>query len=180
MTLKVVSGASASGAHIMEELETRIARDGNPPIRPRLPEETELIQLKVDTLDTIMEEIGQHPDFVNITINLGEYDVLQGMERILGHGTTVAFPIFGRRDWFSSAFEFLESLNYDIIVCNAAPTVRGPGIEGAMGRRKPLNKRPQFMVACATRSRHPKLGPHEYKASFSKEPGVRTIHVAKI
>ena len=174
MDLHVVEGAT--GAHAVEEIHLRREEARSRRTGSRSSRETRSLEIEVDTFDAIMDEYGLNPDFVNITINGGEYEVLESMQGVLARGTTVTFPIFGRR-WFPKAFELLEQFEYDIVVCDSPPTVRGPGIEGRKRLRRSRKKMSQRLVACATKSRHETKGPREHEAKFDNDQIMDQIDV---
>ena len=90
------------------------------------------------------------PDFVNITINGGEYEVLKGAEEYFENNVDFSFPVFGPRPWYKEAFNLLTDYGYDIILADAPPTLRGSPLE--MKRNiKRGNNRFQKIVALATK-----------------------------
>lgn len=106
------------------------------------------VEIDVDSLDNIINRTGFSPDFINMTINGTEFEAIQGLDETLQKKPFVAFPIWGPRDWFESAFEFLESKGYDIVVCDAPYTRRAPNIGGKIRFWK-IEETPQHFYACA-------------------------------
>jgi FkbM family methyltransferase len=106
------------------------------------------VEIEVDSLDNIIDRAGFSPDFINMTINGTEYEAIQGLEKTLHNKPCIAFPIWGPRDWFESAFMFLESRGYDIVICDAPYTKRAPTVNGKVKfwRNEEI---PQHFYACA-------------------------------
>lgn len=64
------------------------------------------IEVVAEPLDAILENTGvDGVDFVSITVNLGEYELLQGMKKLLEKGTYIACPCKTNRDEIEALFE---------------------------------------------------------------------------
>lgn len=88
-------------------------------------------QIEMDTLDSIFEELGIHPDFVNMTINGAEFGAIQGMEKTLARGVKVAW-LFQNRSWWREAVAYFGEKNYDVVVADSPYSNRAPTVNGVV------------------------------------------------
>ena len=162
----------ATGGHTMTEvLQRKFLKKSNRAKKTTLNPAKE-IDIEVDTLENILKSKNYFCDYVNLTINGAECEAILGMGDILAENVTVTFPIFGPREWFNFIFGLLTSKGYKIVVCDAPPTLRGPGIDGIKRKLKRRSKFPQRLVACAIKEKsRAKLG-KEYQVKLERiEPG---------
>lgn len=85
--------------------------------------------IEMDTIDNIIQELGITPDFVNLTINAAEFDVIRGMPEAIRRGVIVAW-LFGDRPWWREAIEFFNTRKYRVIAADSAYSHRAPTVNG--------------------------------------------------
>jgi len=79
------------------------------------------IRVKVETIDNLVAELGiSSPNLVIITVNGLEFEVLQGMKKVLEeadpHLVIAAKYVVGKEAVLDCVLEFLSSMNYDVIL----------------------------------------------------------------
>lgn len=136
---------SSTGAHVLREV---LLEKGKSPVGYNK------VPLQVTTVDKLMDKLGIQPDFVNITVNGGEFEVLKGMQECLKRGTAVAYPIFGPREWYQDSFNLLKKYSYSVLIADAPPTLRGTA-NNPNRSLKSRSKFPQRLSVLSTNSSHP-------------------------
>ena len=151
-TKRLVVSRKSSGAHLLVDALKRKQSSSEP--RGNLTTNTGRVEIAIecDTLDNLLTETGYEADYINITVNGAEYEVLQGMHELLSRNISVTFPIFGPRSWFPDAFKLLEKNDFSIVVSDAPPTVRGPAGHKKDRRYRWPKSLPQRLVALASKS----------------------------
>ena len=178
-TRKLTVYGGASGAHVLGEALERRQGTGEAASPRTARNDVREVEIEVDTIDHVLEEREYSPDFINLTTNGSEFEVIQGMAETLKRRITVSFPIFGPRGWFQAAFDLLDRKGFDIVVCDAPPTHRGPGIDGMP---RPLRRRsqvPQRLVAMATKNLDSSLGGRLHEASLVQDESSKTIRILR-
>jgi len=109
----------------------------------RIKEKSYVRMVEVDTLDSIVNNLiaTSKIDFINLTVNGAEPEIIQGAEKTLNANSNVilAFPLANVK---SLTYDYLSSLGYNIAVADA--------------QHRPWEQE-QFLYGCAVRHSHNKL-----------------------
>ena len=106
--------------------------------------------IHVKTLSSYLDLKKIVPKLVNITVNAGEFNVLQGAEKSFKDIGNFTFPIFGPRKWYKDAIEMLIKSGYKVVLSDAPPTLRGRPVYRNQANKMRKNN-PQRIVAFATK-----------------------------
>lgn len=119
---------------------TNILCEGQEKIKdhPDLPSDylkrpTKTREVRVSTIDRIVEENGPF-DFVNITTNGTEFDIIQGAKNNMN--MTFAFPFAWLRGWGQAAIDYLKGYGYRVELKDAPYTTLSPN--GFLGKKEML------------------------------------------
>ncbi|OJI07343.1 hypothetical protein BK004_01260 [bacterium CG10_46_32] len=115
-----------SSTNIITEVEESVPWKNDPQYQGR---KKRIETIEMDTIDNIIQELGITPDFVNLTINSAEFDVIHGMTEVIRKGVIVAW-LFGDRPWWREAIDYFRVKNYSIIACDSAYSHRAPTVNG--------------------------------------------------